>query len=125
MTTDRSFLVVLIAALTGVALGRGAGAVIHPEGAAVVAVPVGALPPPDRAATRAGEISPPSGVSYGAPSGSSAGRDEGEPDEPRPDATGENPYEEPAPAHPAPFRLQVPLRDGMLRLPGGHFVMGS
>jgi formylglycine-generating enzyme required for sulfatase activity len=125
MTTDRSFLVVLIAALTGVALGRGAGAVIHPEGAAVVAVPVGALPPPDRATTRAGDISPPSGVSYGAPSGSSAGRDEGEPDEPRPDATGENPYEEPAPAHPAPFRLQVPLRDGMLRLPGGHFVMGS
>src|SRR5271170_6925732 len=113
MTTDRSFLVILIAAATGVLLGRGAGAIIHPQSAAV---PVGVLSASDRAPAKSNDAS----------AAASAGRDEGEPDEPRPDATGENPYEEPVPsAHPAPMRLQVPLRDGMLRLPGGRFVMGS
>lgn len=116
MTTDRSFLVVLIAVATGVVLGRGAGAVIHPQ--PVDAVPVAALPAADRPPARAGDAS--------VAAASASARDEGEPDEPRPDGTGDNPYEEPLPAaHPAPFKLQVPVRDGMLRLPGGHFVMGS
>ncbi len=39
---------------------------------------------------------------------------------------GTNPYEEASPpARAAPTRTTVPLRDGMLRLPGGRFVMGS
>jgi formylglycine-generating enzyme required for sulfatase activity len=114
MTTDRSFLVVLIAVATGVVLGRGARATIHSPGAKVEAVPVGALPPSDRAGAKPGDTQ-------------SSARDEGEPEEPHPDATGENPYDEgsTAVAHPVPLRLQIPLRDGMLRLPGGHFLMGS
>jgi formylglycine-generating enzyme required for sulfatase activity len=117
MTTVRSFLVVLIASATGVVLGRGAGAFVHPLGAGVAAVPVAAVSPPERPSAKAGDT-----LSVGA--GASAPREDGEPDEPRPDATGENPYEE-APAHPAPARVQLPMRDGMLRLPGGRFVMGS
>ena len=38
---------------------------------------------------------------------------------------GENPYEESAPSRPAVVRQPVVARDGMLRLPGGRFVMGS
>jgi len=114
MTTDRSFLVVLIAAATGVVLGRGAKATIHSPGATVEAVPVGALAPSDHPGAKAGETQ-------------SSSRDEGEPEEAHPDATGENPYDEGSPgvAHPVPLRLQIPLRDGMLRLSGGHFLMGS
>jgi formylglycine-generating enzyme required for sulfatase activity len=124
MTMDRSFLVVLVAAATGVVLGRGAGAVIHPptQGSPVAAVPVAASPAADRSPAKSGDTL----TQAPAAAGSSAARDDGESDEPRPDATGENPYEEPAPAaHPAAIRLQLPLRDGMLRLPGGHFIMGS
>src|SRR5580704_892494 len=106
MTTVRSFLVVLIASATGVVLGRGAGAFVHPLGAGVAAVPVAAVSPPERPSAKAGDT-----LSVGA--GASAPREDGEPDEPRPDATGENPYEE-APAHPAPARVQLPMRDGML-----------
>jgi formylglycine-generating enzyme required for sulfatase activity len=116
MITDRSFLVVLIAAATGVVLGRGAGAVIRPPGAVVAAVPVGALPPSDHLGSKASEAPP---------AAASAARDEGEPEEPHPDATGENPYEEPPAGRTIPLRLQIPIRDGMLRLPGGHFLMGS
>src|ERR1700722_17447081 len=130
MITDRSFLVVLIAAATGAVLGRGAGAMIHPAGAPIAglaAVPVGALPSPDRLPARVADAPLPAASSGARAATASSGvrEREEEPDEPHPDATGENPYEEPAPAHPAPLRLQVPLRDGMLRLPGGHFVMGS
>lgn len=118
MTTDRSLLVVLIAAATGVVLGRGAGAMIRSPVPGVAAVPVGALVPSDHPGSKA------SGTQAAA---SSAGREEGEPEEAHPDATGENPYEEvpPVVVHPVPSRLQIPLRDGMLRLPGGHFLMGS
>ena len=52
-------------------------------------------------------------------------REDGEPEEPHSDTADENPYEEPAPTKSAPFRLSVPLRDGMLKLPGGRFAMGS
>jgi formylglycine-generating enzyme required for sulfatase activity len=117
MTTDRSFIVVLVASAMGVVLGRGAAALVHPRGASVAAVPVGALSGAEHSPSKAGEASP---------LFSSAPREDGEPEEPRPDATGENPYEEPPPAsRPIPSRLQVPMRDGMLRLPGGHFTMGS
>jgi formylglycine-generating enzyme required for sulfatase activity len=117
MTTDRSFIVVLVASAMGVVLGRGAGALVHPHGTSVAAVPVGALSGAEHPPLRAGEAMP---------LASSALREDGEPEEPRPDATGENPYEEPAASsRPIPSRLQVPMRDGMLRLPGGHFSMGS
>jgi sulfatase modifying factor 1 len=112
MTPDRSLLVILVAAAMGAVLGRGAGAVVDRK-APVAAVAVGALAVPDRSSSNAPAAGP------------SSSAVEGEPDEPRPDATGENPYEDTPPAHPAPFRIQVPMRDGMLKLPGGHFVMGS
>ncbi len=118
MTPDRSILVVVVAAAMGVVMGRAAGAVVDGHGPLVAAIPVAAIP----GATPLSSDRGPARV-VDAPSG--AARDD-EPDEPRPDATGENPYEEPVPAaHPGPVRLQVPLKDGMLRLPGGRFVMGS
>jgi formylglycine-generating enzyme required for sulfatase activity len=131
MRPDRSTLVVLVAVATGVVLGRAAGAVVDPPRAQGSAPSVASLP------------SAPGGVSSGASQGTSPGTSgtltapssasaagsahEDEPDEPRPDATGENPYEEAPPVvHPAsPVRFQVLLRDGMLKLPGGHFTMGS
>jgi formylglycine-generating enzyme required for sulfatase activity len=51
-------------------------------------------------------------------------RDEGEPDEPRA-APGDNPYEESAPSRATLVRQPVVAQGGMLRLPGGRFVMGS
>ena len=113
MITDRSFLVVLIAAATGVVLGRGAGAVIRPPGAALAAVPVGALAPSDHLGSKASEAQS---------AAASAGRDESEPEEPRPDATGENPYEEPpaarthsAPAADSAARRHAAAAGGSLR----------
>jgi formylglycine-generating enzyme required for sulfatase activity len=102
---DRSvFMVVVIAGAVGLVLGRHAGAVVEHA------------PPPVAAAVAA---------SAGAPAASGPSRDEGEPDEPRADATGDNPYDETPPLHPVASRIVVPVRDGMLRLPGGHFTMGS
>jgi len=40
-------------------------------------------------------------------------------------ATGDNPYDEPPAAHPSAARVAVALEEGMLRLPGGRFTMGS
>jgi formylglycine-generating enzyme required for sulfatase activity len=112
---DRSvILVVVIAAAVGTGLGRGAGAVLEshlataaPGGVVLLAA---AAPSPAAAPTASG-----------APSASGPSHDEGEPD----DATSDNPYEEALPAHPVASRLLVPARDGMLKLPGGHFTMGS
>ncbi len=67
----------------------------------------------DHAPARAGDAAP------------AATREDGEPEEPHSDVVDENPYEEPTPQRSAPFRLSVPLRDGMLKLPGGRFAMGS
>jgi serine/threonine-protein kinase len=53
----------------------------------------------------------------------SAAHDDLEPDEPHA-AAGENPYDDSAP-RPAIVRQPVVLRDGMLRLVGGRFVLGS
>jgi sulfatase modifying factor 1 len=57
-------------------------------------------------------------------------REDGDPDEVHsPGGPSDNPYDDTtsqghAPA-PGPVRQQVPLQDGMLRLPGGRFTMGS
>ncbi len=110
MNSLRSAIVVIIAVATGALLGRGAGAFAGGH-TSPAALPAGVL---------------------AAPTGSPPAHED-DPDEPRPDATGENPYDTPpspsasaAPsARPAPFRLQLPLRDGMLKLPGGRFTMGS
>src|ERR1700760_2833577 len=111
MRPVRSTLVVLIAAATGAVLGRGAGAV---GGGAPVAATPATLP---ALAASASDMAP-------AKSASPMAHGEGdEPDEPRGD---DNPYDTPAPsAHPASPRFQVTARDGMLKLPGAHFTMGS
>jgi serine/threonine-protein kinase len=66
----------------------------------------------------------PPGSAAAAPAGSPAGHDETEPDEPH-GGPGDNPYEESTQAHPALTKLAVIARDGMLRIPGGRFTMGS
>ncbi len=109
-SADRSvFVVVVIAGAVGLVLGHRAGAVVEHRAlrsvAAAIAAPVAAI--------------------AGAPAASGPSHDEGEPDEPRANATGDNPYEEAPPVHPVASRIVVPVRDGMLRLPGGHFTMGS
>jgi formylglycine-generating enzyme required for sulfatase activity len=105
---DRSvILVVLVAAAVGTGLGRGAGAVLEPLVPAAVPVPL----------VQAAASAP--------PAASGPSHDEGEPDERGSDVTGDNPYEEAPPVHAVAPRILIPARDGMLRLPGGHFVMGS
>ena len=97
-------IVVLIAALAGAALGSTAGA------AAGDPAPGPAPPLPVAAAPAA-----------------SAPRDETEPDDPHAGSGsgGDNPYEEPGPTRPLIVKQAVAMRDGMLRLPGGRFIMGS
>ena len=108
MLRDRSVIVVvLVAAAVGTGLGRGAGAVLEPRAPAAVPIPL----------VQAAASAP--------PTASGPSHDEGEPDERGSDVTGDNPYEEAPPAHPVAQRVLIPARDGMLRLPGGHFVMGS
>jgi formylglycine-generating enzyme required for sulfatase activity len=101
-----SITVVTVAVCVGVVLAHGAGAVVGN------APPAGAKP----------GSPPPSTASTGAPATS---RDEAEPDDPHSAASAENPYEEPSSTHQAIARISVPQQDGMLRLPGGRFVMGS
>jgi formylglycine-generating enzyme required for sulfatase activity len=96
--------VLVVGAFTGVVLARGAGGA--PAQPSPGAAP---LPVPTQAATAAPAAA------------TAAARDEGEPDE-RP-SPGDNPYEESAPK--PVVRQPVVARDGMLRLAGGRFVMGS
>jgi formylglycine-generating enzyme required for sulfatase activity len=116
---DRSFVVVLVGAVTGVVLARGAGAVIDAHAPVAAAAPVAMRAPGAPAAPATDHA-----AAKGADSTTPPAHDEGEPDDPHSDAD-DNPYEESAPAKASPFRIPVTLRDGMLRLPGGHFVMGS
>jgi formylglycine-generating enzyme required for sulfatase activity len=102
MPARSSIIVVLVAAATGVAIGRGAGG-------AIAQPPVVVMAPQPAAAQAA------------APAASA--RDDLEPDEPHA-ATGDNPYDESSGNRPF-LRQPVVARDGMLRLPGGRFVMGS
>jgi len=97
-----SAVVLLVAAATGTMLARASGATGDPGGlpAATVAAQPPTTPPP-------------------------SSRDEGEPDEPRVAGGDDNPYDEGPPNRPALVRQQVPAQGGMLRLPGGRFVMGS
>jgi formylglycine-generating enzyme required for sulfatase activity len=106
-----SLTVVAVAVCVGVAMAGAAGA---GAGNAVLA---GAKP----ASAQVGGAT----TSTTAPSLSAPARDEAEPDDPHSAASTENPYEEPSPAHVAVARIAVPQQDGMLRLPGGRFVMGS
>jgi serine/threonine-protein kinase len=52
-------------------------------------------------------------------------RDESEPAEPHMAASSDNPYDEPSPPRSGLTRISVPAQDGMLKLPGGRFVVGS
>jgi sulfatase modifying factor 1 len=94
----------VLAAATGVVLARGAGG-------AIAEPPLAFMGPQPVAAQAA------------SPAAMGSARDEVEPDEPR--GSGENPYDESAPVHPALVRQPVVARDGMLRLTGGRFTMGS
>jgi len=103
--------VIAVAAATGVILARGAGAGVD-DGTptSVLAASTGA----------------PAGASQAAalslPPAASVAREESEPGDSH-GATGENPYEEPAPRSIA--RVTVVTDGGMLRMPGGRFTMGS
>ncbi len=63
----------------------------------------------------------------GAVGGPAAARDDGEPDEVHSPASSDNPYDDSSASQSrnAPAHQLVPLQSGMLRLPGGHFTMGS
>jgi formylglycine-generating enzyme required for sulfatase activity len=100
-------LVLVVAAATGVLLARAAGGAIPKH-------PTTAMAPPSGTAQA-------SSASSASPASS---HDDGEPDEPHA-AQGDNPYEESAPARSVLVRQPVLAKDGMLRLPGGRFVMGS
>jgi formylglycine-generating enzyme required for sulfatase activity len=106
MSDSRStFVVILAATVTGLVLGQGAGAASW-KGATLAAKPVAG----------------PSAAAAGA--SAAPARDEGELDDHG--APVDNPYDDSIPARPAALvRLAVTLEGGMLRLPGGHFVMGS
>lgn len=94
---------------------------------AVVAAAVGGALA--RAAVAAGEGRPSSASSDPPPRAAAAGiaaaptRDEGEPDDARGAGASDNPYDEPT-GRPL-VRVSVIASDGMLKLPGGRFVMGS
>jgi serine/threonine-protein kinase len=55
---------------------------------------------------------------------SASGPQEGEPDDPH-GAALDNPYDEPVTPKSSVIRAAVIVQDGMLRLPGGRFMMGS
>jgi sulfatase modifying factor 1 len=100
-TRKSTALVVAVAAVVGVALGQ-------------------------RAAARGGEAAPTASaqpVASQTTGFAPAAHDETEPDEHG--NAGDNPYDETGPTRPAVVRQVLQARDGMLRLPGGRFVMGS
>jgi formylglycine-generating enzyme required for sulfatase activity len=102
--SNRSSIVVLTAAVTGLLLGR-------------VALGVGA---PRTAFSGRGAIATTSALA------STVAAHDDDADEPHsPAAADSNPYNEPAPAHAAVTRVALVAEGGMLRLPGGRFVMGS
>jgi formylglycine-generating enzyme required for sulfatase activity len=103
MIQRESLLIVLVAAASGSALASASHALVQAS-----------------APTRIVPVAPSN--SFAARSvGSSAQEDADESHAP----TADNPYDEPAPARSAPTRISVPAKDGMLRLPGGRFTMGS
>jgi formylglycine-generating enzyme required for sulfatase activity len=109
MPDVRSAAIVLVTALT-------TGAVLSQRAAAV-----------QPAAPANAESAAPAAPLAGASAAPSAVREDDEhTDRDDSHAAEANPYEEAAPpARAQAARLSVPLRDGMLRLPGGRFTMGS
>jgi len=104
MSDSRSIAaVVIVAAATGLVLGRGADATAEKRTAAL-AMSVARSP-------AASSTAPPA-------------HDEGDADEVHSPPT-ENPYDDSVPARPSVVRLAVTAEGGMLRLPGNRFVMGS
>jgi formylglycine-generating enzyme required for sulfatase activity len=104
-------LVILVAAVTGVALARGAVGASTPHSTTAG----NTLPSAQSSAPTAAASTPAAMASV---------RDDGETDEPRA-APGDNPYEEPPPSRSPLVRQPMIAQGGMLRLPGGRFVMGS
>jgi formylglycine-generating enzyme required for sulfatase activity len=96
-----ALVVIAVAATTGALLGRAADAGL------------GDQPRPSKVA-----VDPLVAAMAGTPA-----RDDSEPDEPH-GGNADNPYEEPKQG-PALVKQTVVLQDGMLRLPGGRFTMGS
>jgi formylglycine-generating enzyme required for sulfatase activity len=96
-----ALVVIAVAATTGALLGRAADA------------GPGDTPRPSKPA-----VDPLVAAMAGSPA-----HDDSEPDEPQGGAA-DNPYEEPKKG-PALVKQTVVLQDGMLRLPGGRFTMGS
>src|SRR5450755_4454621 len=92
-------LVIVVAAITGVVLARGAGGASAQRSATAKAAPFVAAQ-----ASAAGTAV--------------SARDEGEPDEPRA-APGDNPYEESPPSRATLLHQPVVAQGGMLRLAGG------
>jgi formylglycine-generating enzyme required for sulfatase activity len=112
----RSAAVVLVTAMTtGAVLAQRAGAVTPPA----------SPPAPAEAATAA----PSSPSATASPSSARDDDEHADRDDSRPsEGSAGNPYEEAAPvarAQSARIAISVPQRDGMLRLPGARFVMGS
>jgi formylglycine-generating enzyme required for sulfatase activity len=111
MLQRSSILVVVVSSLTGIGLAGVAGAMgdeanpaLHARG--------------DRGAPAVGASS--TGSRHGATV------DDGEGDEPHsPGAASDNPYDDGAPPHASMAHVAVVLQDGMIRLPGGRFTMGS
>jgi formylglycine-generating enzyme required for sulfatase activity len=97
-------LVVSVAALVGIALAQGAGAASGDTSAAAPSPPL---------ATPASSLG-----------SAGASHDDTEPDEPQGHGS-DNPYDDSNQARAAIVRQAVVLRDGMLHLPGGRFIMGS
>jgi formylglycine-generating enzyme required for sulfatase activity len=109
MISRSSAVVTGVAAATGIILARVAGAGPQGGGALAASTAAAATAPALPASSAAGPTGPLS-------------HDEGEPDDSR--SVGDNPYDEPA-QKPAMAHLPVVVRDGMIRLQGGRFVMGS
>ena len=64
------------------------------------------------------------GVALGRGAGA-AGRDDSEPEEAHSPSASDNPYDDTPQTRGLPTRQVVPLQNGMLRIPGGRFTMGS
>jgi formylglycine-generating enzyme required for sulfatase activity len=103
MSERGPLLVVVVAAVTGTVLAAASYALVQPTNSPRSS----GAPSPQRPAVASSAPSP---------------QEEG--DEAHAPAS-DNPYDEQAPVKASPIRISVPAKDGMLRLPGGHFTMGS
>lgn len=107
MRSRSPLLTVLAAAVVGTGMGRGALALVTSS-------------PNAQRSSAASPSSPPvPGVA------TPHERDDGEPNETHAPPDDDNPYEEPAPTRTAVGHVSVQAQDGMLRLPGARFTMGS